>query len=331
MSRTALLIVITTCCFTGCQQAYEPGQADAAPSVSVPVGTAYDRALSVKLPEQDGENGHGLLNVHRLSPHIISGSEPEGEVAFERMAALGVKTILSVDGKAPDVESARRHGMRYVHVPIQYRGITEDELLRIAKTFHELEAPFFVHCFHGRHRGPAAAAVGRILLDGVSRDRALAEMRQWMGTSGKYVGLYEVIASRALPTREVSASLAFDFAPQVRFDGLRLAMIESTRIWDHLRAFDKRGWTVDPEHPDLDPAHEASRLAELLDRTNADACGDEPEGMRQGMTDMADQVRVLEGLVRKIKQGDADAVRDASATMKSIKQSCNSCHRAYRN
>lgn len=316
---------------TGCQQTREPADLTAEPVNVAAEETAYHRALRVELADQKPENGRGLLNVHRLSDHIISGSEPENEEAFKRMAELGVKTILSVDGKAPDVEGARRHGMRYVHVPIQYRGITEDELLRIAKTFHELEAPFYVHCFHGKHRGPAAAAVGRVLLDGVSRDQALAEMRQWCGTSGKYEGLYQVIASRALPTRETTTALAWDFPSQVRFDGLRLAMVEMTRIHDHLKALDERDWNIDPNHPDLDPVHEASRLAELMGRAVSDACGDETESFRHAMTDMADEVRSLEALLKRVKKGDEDARIEASATMKSIKQSCVDCHRVYRN
>ena len=331
--RTFLLILASAFALTGCQQPSDSARVSAQAVGVAPLETAYDRAMRVQLPAPvvSGEDGPGLVNVHRLSPRIISGSEPEGEAGFKRMAALGIKTVLSVDGKAPNVETAKRYGMRYVHVPIQYRGITEDELLRIAKTFHELDAPFYVHCFHGRHRGPAAAAVGRVLIDGVSRDRALAEMRQWCGTSGKYEGLYEVVASRALPTRGMSASLAWDFPPQVRFDGLRLAMIESTRIYEHLRMLDKRGWKVDPEHPDLDPAHEAGRLAELLDRATVDACGGEPAGLRQGMTDVAEQVRGLEDLLEKVKRGDAEAAVDASVGLRSIKQSCDACHRAFRN
>jgi protein tyrosine phosphatase (PTP) superfamily phosphohydrolase (DUF442 family) len=331
MVRTFLIILASACALTGYQRPSEPTRVSTQAVGATLLDTAYDRAMRVRLSGRSGENGHGLLNVHRLSSQIISGSEPEDETGFARMAALGVKTILSVDGKAPDVETAKRYGMRYVHVPIQYRGITEDELLRIAKTFHELQGPFFVHCFHGRHRGPAAAAVGRVLIDGVSRDQALAEMRQWCGTSGKYEGLYEVVASRALPTRRVSASLAWDFPSQVRFDGLRSAMIESTRIYDHLRMLGERGWKVDPEHPDLDPAHEAGRLVELLDRATLDACGAGPAGLRQGMTDVADQVRALEGLLEKAKGGDAEAALDASEELRRIKQSCNACHRVFRN
>ena len=71
------------------------------------------------------------------------------------------------------------------------------------KTFRELDGPFYVHCFHGKHRGPAAAAaLGRIAVDGVPREQAIAEMRQWCGTSEKYEGLYRTIAEVLRPDAE---------------------------------------------------------------------------------------------------------------------------------
>ncbi|MCA9003240.1 MAG: hypothetical protein KDB61_15055, partial [Planctomycetes bacterium] len=120
----------------------------------------------------------GLHNVFHLSENIVSGGEPHGREALETIAKMGVKTILSVDGKIPDAATAAELGMRYVHIPIQYSGIDENEWLEIAKTFREVEGPFYVHCFHGKHRGPAAAEVGRLILDGISREHALAEMYQ---------------------------------------------------------------------------------------------------------------------------------------------------------
>ena len=134
--------------------------------------TAYEAAGSlVTLDVVPPQEFPGLHHVFSLSDNIISGAEPDGDRALAEIASMGVKTILSVDGKAPDVETARDYGMRYVHVPIQYKGISTDELLVITKTFREAEGPFYVHCFHGKHRGPAAAAVGRLVIDGLSREQ----------------------------------------------------------------------------------------------------------------------------------------------------------------
>ena len=148
---------------------------------------------------------------------------------------MGVKTILSVDGKPPDAETAAKLGMKYVHVPIQYKTITPEETAEIAKTFRELEGPFYVHCYHGKHRGPAAAAVGRVVLDGASREQAIAEMRQWCGTSQKYEGLYRVIATGDLPAEAETRKLAWSFPARHSAGGLKGMMVEGSRAFDNLK------------------------------------------------------------------------------------------------
>ena len=95
-----------------------------APDVPPPITlttSAYDAATEVSLPKLAPVETDGLHNVYRLSDDIISGSEPHGEAALEDIARMGVKTILSVDGKVPDAETAEKYGMRYVHVAIQYK------------------------------------------------------------------------------------------------------------------------------------------------------------------------------------------------------------------
>ena len=192
-------------------------------------GSAFEAAGEVKLPDVPPGNYPGFVNVYRFSDRIITGSEPVDEEAFAQLSAWGVKTVLSVDGKTPDVEGARRHGLRYVHVPIQYKGLSEDQIAKIAKTFRELEAPFYVHCFHGKHRGPAAGALGAVVLDGLDREHAIAEMRHWCSTASKYEGLYAAVATAAIPTAESTEAYEFDFTSAQHFDGIRDAIIVLTR------------------------------------------------------------------------------------------------------
>ena len=69
----ALLIVIVA----GCAGASEP---DAPLSYD---GTAYQRAGATMLDESPPQELPGLRNVFQLSDQIISGSEPQGEQAFD--------------------------------------------------------------------------------------------------------------------------------------------------------------------------------------------------------------------------------------------------------
>ena len=64
-----------------------------------------------------------IENIHPLTPQLISGGQPKGDAAFSQLAEMGVKTIVSVDGAKPDLELAKKHGLRYVHIPIGYDGV----------------------------------------------------------------------------------------------------------------------------------------------------------------------------------------------------------------
>ena len=119
-----------------------------------------------------------LHNVYRLSDRLYSGSGPEGDAGFSSLQTLGVKTVITVDGAAPDVARAERFGMRYVHVPVGYDGIPREEAWRLAKAARDLPGPVYVHCHHGMHRGPAAAVVRSSDRSGRPRRRTSAARRR---------------------------------------------------------------------------------------------------------------------------------------------------------
>jgi len=317
---------------------FEEGRAQAqpakAPTVPPPiegVESGFEAATRVELPDTEPESEHGLVNVFRLSEQIISGSEPTGEASFEHLKSLGIRTILSVDGKAPSVQEAAAHGLRYVHVPIQYRGITKDEMLRIAKSFRELEGPFYVHCFHGKHRGPAAAAVGRVILDGAGRENAIAEMRQWCGTSGSYDGLYTTIATGLIPSPSQTSAYEWDFPAAHELGGFRDAMIEMARVNDQLKYLSKSGWAPDADHPDVNAAGEAARLVHLFEKGVAlEEIAEKPADFQEMMSASLKASHLLQDRIRAFQAGDA-TVEEVSEVYKVISTNCKSCHGEYRN
>ncbi len=293
------------------------------------VRDAFESASELKLPKQEPIEESGLRHVFRLSENIYSGAEPLTEESFESLQALGVKTVVSVDGKIPDADTAGRHGMRYVHVPLLYKGIDEDALARLAKTFRELPTPFYVHCFHGRHRGPAGAAVGRLVLDGASRKAALAEMRQWSGTSSKYAGLYASIATAELPTIEESASLEWDFPSRHPVRAFRSSMADLARCFDNLLLCSEQAWEVSSEHPDLEPTREAQHMAELMQGCSLlDEVRDADAESRERI---ADSVAASMELVQALEAAKAGSRTRAEEALDRISANCSACHKAHRN
>src|SRR5690606_22513376 len=120
---------------------------------------------------------------------------------FRSLERLGVKTIISVDGAAPDVEAARARGMRYIHLPIGYDGIDHEQKLRLARAARDAMAqgPVYVHCHHGKHRSAAAAGTIAATLGWASSEAMIERMRV-SGTSPNYAGLYACTSTAvALP------------------------------------------------------------------------------------------------------------------------------------
>jgi len=337
--RTKLALIT---CLLGIVAACAGGQEQRAAysGASQPIqlgGSAFDAANSLQLADVEPQDLPGLHHVYRLSEQIISGAEPQGEAAFAQLEAMGVRTVLSVDGKIPNRELAATHGLRYVHLPIQYSGITGDELMKLSKTFRELEGPFYVHCFHGKHRGPAAAAIGRVVRDGAPRDQAIAEMRQWCSTSSKYEGLYKVVATAQMPSPESTNALEYDFSPAHTFTGVRGGMIGIARKWDLVKEARERNWQDDPQHPDVSALQEATQLHQIYaDLCRLDELNEKPSDFRDWMHQGRDaSARLVRALSDCNQQPEAEGVAswhaEALAASKLIGDSCSSCHAEYRN
>lgn len=297
-------------------------------------GSAFEEAARVTLPAIPPANYEGLHNVYRLSDSIVSGSEPVDEEALTQLAAWGIRTVISVDGKAPDVETAQALGLRYVHIPLRYKGIDHDQICQISKSFRELEGPFYVHCFHGRHRGPAAAAIGRVALDGLDRAQAIAEMRQWSATAKKYEGLYSSVATAVIPSYDETLGYEFDFASAKTFGGVREAMVVMTRTFDDVKLVREAGWAPSAEHPDLDPLQTVTQLDQLfracegLPLHSGAPDEDYAEMLAEGLAGSAELVELLTDCRAA---GAPPAMEQLEAAYDAVATSCTDCHAVYRN
>ncbi|MEC8557267.1 MAG: hypothetical protein VXZ82_19870 [Planctomycetota bacterium] len=124
-----------------------------------------------------------------LDKQIYSGGEPAEHRHFRWLAGQGIKTIVSVDGIAPNLKLAQAYGLRYVHIPLTYSGISRDSGLAMLRVLKEMPGPIYVHCHHGQHRAPAAVAYMLRAGESVSQHEAL-EILFRGGTSKEYRGLW---------------------------------------------------------------------------------------------------------------------------------------------
>ena len=177
----------------------------------------------------------GLHNVQRWTPRVLSGSSPDGADGFATLRRLGVRTVLSVDGAPPDVELAARHGLRYVHLPVGYDGIAPAQLLRLTKAVRDLPGPVYVHCHHGKHRGPAAVAAALVGLGEMTPGDAVEGMKR-SGTDPRYRGLIELPFTLHRPSLADLADAPADFPARTEPADLTQLMVRIDETWDRLKS-----------------------------------------------------------------------------------------------
>jgi protein tyrosine phosphatase (PTP) superfamily phosphohydrolase (DUF442 family) len=268
----------------------------------------------------------GLHNVYRITDKLLSGSGPEGEKSFGSLRKLGIKTIISVDGAKPDVELAKKYGLRYVHIPIGYDGVARSQAVQLAKAVRELPGPIYIHCHHGKHRGPTAAALAQLCADEKCQAETALEILKRAGTDPMYRGLFESVQKFQRPSGQELAAVR-ELPEVVKVAGLTQAMVSIDNAWSHLKLVRAVGWKPPKDQPDLDPQHEAKQLAEhFLEVTQLPETKDRPADFLHWLADGQVATKELENTLRSPKP-DADAAEKA---FKKSSTACSQCHAKYR-
>jgi protein tyrosine phosphatase (PTP) superfamily phosphohydrolase (DUF442 family) len=304
--RNAFSIVVCLAAMVGCGAP--------SPSPSLPVANQVPRKLDAK----------HLPNAYQIHGKVISGGQPDGEEAFQELAELGVQTIISVDGATPDVALAQKYGLRYVHLPHGYDGIPAARIKELAKAVRDLPGPIYIHCHHGKHRSPAAAAVACVAA-GLLNPAGAETVLRTAGTSESYRGLY-LSAREARPLeKELLDALPVDFPATAKVPPLAESMVAIEHAHDRLKEIAAAGWKSPPQHPDLEPAHEALLLREhFTELLRTDQIQQQPEKFRALLRDAETSAKELEEAL------GASQADQAAAALERINRNCTGCHREFR-
>lgn len=270
----------------------------------------------------------GLHNVVAYHEGFYSGGVPEDEAAFALLKAMGIKTIISVDGAEPDVAAAKALGIRYIHLPIGYNGFDEQRKLELTRATRDAmqDGPVYLHCHHGKHRSAGAAGTVAASLGWMTPEQAVERMKV-SGTAPNYKGLYTCAATSTELDPKLIDAVPADFPEVSHPASFVKAMVEIDEINDRLKLIEKAGWTTPKDHPDLVPAAEAGRMADLF-RISADSTKSKskPADFAAALKQDSDRITALEAML--IAQ-DKDT-RKLSDTFKQIQASCKDCHAKYR-
>jgi methionine-R-sulfoxide reductase len=276
-----------------------------------------------ELPTEDSHSSVPFLL--KVSERIYTGGQPKTAGDFQELQALGIKTLVNVDGARPDLSLAKSYDMSYVHIPMHYDTVEPIVLLSLQRVLQERPGPFYIHCHHGKHRGPAAAALAWRMDEDVSSEEALSVLRR-AGTSKNYPGLWrEVEGYRSFPST-VALPPLFEVA---EVGGFTRLMAEIDRTWDHVKMLKSHNWQGSSLHPDIQPQQELSIFRQQFEDAEklakANPAYSEDLDFMDSLGEVIALSEELESAFRKKNVSRADSI------LNSIRQSCKECHRSYRN
>lgn len=261
-----------------------------------------------------------LPNLYRFPGEFWAGGEPSDEGLAE-LVSRGVTTVISVDGHPPDVEAARKLGLKYIHLPISYETVPPETIRAIVAAWENNKGGVYVHCHHGQHRGPAAAvAAVRVRYPELSGAWSDACLKQ-MGTGAGYRGLYRSV--RELTSQTILALPApTEFPSSVEPPDSVARMLEITEELERI----KKLLAADA----LDRAALSERVVLLAEHYQE--AGRHEREVDASATDLIAQFGVAEKAIveagRFVTTSKDAELRDQLA--KRIEATCSDCHKKFR-
>ncbi len=276
-----------------------------------------------------------LVRAFRVEGQLIFGGAPQGDAGFRTLRRLGIRTVVSVDGAVPDVPAARRHGLRYVHVPFGYDGIPSECRIALCRVLSDAPGRVYLHCHHGRHRSAAAAAVALISLGVLDRSAGRALLHT-AGTSPDYRGLWDAVDS-AVPVSldellQHQESLPESVPPPPLVEAMGRAESLLTELEDRPRSVQDASEEIAMESPRQralllrEQLKEMLRLPEVQQRSTA-------------FTQQLERCRDLAVLLEQQYQQGAFSVPGRNGAteddtgdrlIRKLRRQCRDCHQQFR-
>ncbi len=117
-----------------------------------------------------------LSNFHRVSDDLYRGAQPSIN-GFQELQRLGIRTIINLRSLHSDKPALKSTNLRYEEIKMRAEFPSQKQVLKFLRIVSNREnGPFLVHCQYGSDRTGTMTAIYRIILQGWSKDEAIAEM-----------------------------------------------------------------------------------------------------------------------------------------------------------
>lgn len=119
----------------------------------------------------------GVENVYRVSPELYRSGQPSVK-GFIGLQHQGIRSVLNLREYHSDNKKAQGTGLELIHYPVAAGELTEKDLDRCLRLLRNSPKPVLVHCLHGSDRTGAVVAAYRIVEQGWTPEKAMAELQE---------------------------------------------------------------------------------------------------------------------------------------------------------
>ena len=286
-----------------------------------------DEAIHVQADASEPMHCSGVEQIVAFHEGLFSGSKPMSPDGMESLMKMNVRTIICVDGVAPDVKSALEYGIKTVHFPLKYTAPTESQIFDIttAALVGLERGNVYIHCHYGKHRSAATSAIVSIALGFLSVEEAKERMRV-SGTSKEYKALWDAVEQQQVINASDLIRNKKHFPSTVNPQGMTAQMVAIDEAINRLQIMQISNWKIPDSHPDLAPASDAGFIAETF--RSMQLAQESPYFQIDFATQVINALHhassLEEALLQQVSQTKLDAY------INHVKQSCINCHSAFR-
>jgi protein-tyrosine phosphatase len=269
----------------------------------------------------------GVQQLVAYSEHIISGAKPSTPIGFESLSALGVRTILCVDGVAPDSGAAEKFGIATIHIPLKYSQPTASQILDIvtAVSREYKQHTIYIHCHKGKHRSAVAAAIACIALGECTVEEAKERMLV-SETSIGYTGLWNAVELQKKIQPEILEKHTKVFPSQVQPEELVDQMIDLENALDAFERIQIAHWKANKDKRTIAGAEIAGMMADTFRVMNTDSTTSKyPPLFQKELIEAISVTSALEEAILKTSKPEK-----LDSLLAKVEHSCISCHDAFR-
>src|SRR5690606_32285108 len=96
---------------------------------------------------------------------------------MQALDRMGVQTVINMRFWETDEGRAKHTDLNTLHIPVNTRKISYEDISKVLKAFRDAEKPVLIHCAHGADRTGAVIAAYRMVYHDWPKEKAIEEMK----------------------------------------------------------------------------------------------------------------------------------------------------------